>query len=854
MRRWQKALLVVLALLLLLSAAGYYHLQKTLASLPVQNLQYQISSLGLRQLHLRDVRFTLPDQALQVYLNDVQLNWRFNIAKLTTVTVTEADVTLSAWPEIGKTPANNETKASLVNNWQLPDYLPDTIKLNNVSLSLPCNTTPCRYQLSLSASQQQGKLNYQLQLSDRHHTDINRLKLTGHYYTVAALPVLYTHLELDNSAALVLNQQLTPAADGKLAIEGELNLTIAPPSAWLKQQLMLYQVPLAEEAISHFSAPLSLTSNWQFLPPSLTGLTELIMSASGRWQVDAKLPSPFALPGIGLLQGQLNAGIVLEQGELSQYRLDSNLSLSRPELPQQLAELGVSADQLQLAISSQHQGPVELTALPLQIALSSQGHSKLGFSGHATINPTPPVSVAIQHANLTLAQPQLNVANAKLNGLDLQSRFNAYWLADRWQIDLQQLTADITSISAATARFDKLKLTSSDSKLSGNAAFSQLNLQSDMQLQLDQLNHSAVKPLSWQWQGRINGTQNDFTLTGRLENAAGLVLPHQLNYQPDNVVIDWQLEDMFFLADNPISNTLNAWPALLEFNRGRFRANGTVTILPNLDSSASFTLSGISGIYDRSLFKDASGTVELQYKNAQLQLTTAGTTVAEIQHGIIAGPLTLSTRYTAKPSAIAAGELDIQQLQLDVMGGVVHLEPQTLDLTASSQQLLLQLQQLDLSQLLKQHPSTDISGNGRISGTIPLHISHSGASVQHGLIAAESPGGKLQYRPATAESMADANPGMKVVLSALDDFHYSVLSSNVSYDTSGKLLLALQLQGNNPALENGRPINLNINLEEDIPALITSLQLSSQISDKIKQRVQQKLQQSGARRANGAQP
>ena len=102
--------------------------------------------------------------------------------------------------------------------------------------------------------------------------------------------------------------------------------------------------------------------------------------------------------------------------------------------------------------------------------------------------------------------------------------------------------------------------------------------------------------------------------------------------------------------------------------------------------------------------------------------------------------------------------------------------------------------------------------------------------------------------------MAATNPGMKVVLQALDDFHYSVLSSNVNYDTNGKLLLALQLQGSNPALEAGRPINLTVNLEEDIPALITSLQLSSQLSDKIKQRIQQKLQQSGAKGANGAQP
>ena len=226
----------------------------------------------------------------------------------------------------------------------------------------------------------------------------------------------------------------------------------------------------------------------------------------------------------------------------------------------------------------------------------------------------------------------------------------------------------------------------------------------------------------------------------------------------------------------------------------------------------------------------------------------------EINHGIVAGPLLLSASYQAGADALSTGTLDIRQLQLALMGGSVSLQPQQLKLADHEQLLQLELKQLALSQLLQQHPSTDVSGSGSLSGRIPLLLSSKGASVQQGVIAAESPGGQLQYRPATAQSMAATNPGMKLVLEALDDFHYSVLSSNVSYDTSGKLLLALQLQGKNPALEQGRAINLNINLEEDIPALITSLQLSSQISDVIKKRVQQKLQQSGAKSANGAKP
>ena len=53
---------------------------------------------------------------------------------------------------------------------------------------------------------------------------------------------------------------------------------------------------------------------------------------------------------------------------------------------------------------------------------------------------------------------------------------------------------------------------------------------------------------------------------------------------------------------------------------------------------------------------------------------------------------------------------------------------------------------------------------------------------------------------------------------------------------------ACACRGSNPDLEKGRPVNLNVNLEEDIPALLTSLQLSDRVSETIRQRVQERMQ------------
>ncbi|MCR3833769.1 YdbH domain-containing protein, partial [Pseudomonas aeruginosa] len=124
---------------------------------------------------------------------------------------------------------------------------------------------------------------------------------------------------------------------------------------------------------------------------------------------------------------------------------------------------------------------------------------------------------------------------------------------------------------------------------------------------------------------------------------------------------------------------------------------------------------------------------------------------------------------------------------------------------------------------------------------LPLMLNRWKPSVSGGQVKAREPG-YLRFRSAKIEALGRSSPGMKLVADALDDFHYDVLQSSVDYHENGKLLLGLRLQGSNPDLEKGRPVNLNVNLEEDIPALLTSLQLSDRVSETIRQRVQERMQ------------
>lgn len=77
-----------------------------------------------------------------------------------------------------------------------------------------------------------------------------------------------------------------------------------------------------------------------------------------------------------------------------------------------------------------------------------------------------------------------------------------------------------------------------------------------------------------------------------------------------------------------------------------------------------------------------------------------------------------------------------------------------------------------------------------------------------------------------------------MMVKALSNFQYQVLEVNSDYQAGGDLLLKVRLEGKNPDWQGGQPVNLNLNLQENIPALLRSLQLSDEISEKVRKHYQ----------------
>lgn len=421
----------------------------------------------------------------------------------------------------------------------------------------------------------------------------------------------------------------------------------------------------------------------------------------------------------------------------------------------------------------------------------------------------------------------------RLNPEDFALNFNegtriesaAFQLPDLLQGE--KLSADLTNLS----------LTGTSS------AAQQAKLSSPVSIQVKNLHSAQLHSQNWTFKGTLHGQLPALTLTGDLNGDHGLNLETQLHISDDAAQGTAKLQEVFFRASNPLQKTFKDWPELVSFNSGRLRSqldfsfSSTEALQLKLQGSAS----GLNGIINRSELSSMGLDFNAQLTGQRFTLNIPSLTIEQLNPGVPLTALQLDRMtYRASIDHPLKGIADWQTVQVQLLNGRAWLDAQQLDLSRP-QKIFLHLQGIELQELFRVYPTEGLAGHGIIDGQLPLHIEPDALYIQAGQLQAREPG-VLQFQSEKIQALGRSNPAMQIVADALDDFHFNLLSSGLSYDQSGKLILNVRLEGQNPDVEKGRPIHLNINLEEDIPALLASIQLSGQVSEIIQKRVRERLE------------
>lgn len=157
------------------------------------------------------------------------------------------------------------------------------------------------------------------------------------------------------------------------------------------------------------------------------------------------------------------------------------------------------------------------------------------------------------------------------------------------------------------------------------------------------------------------------------------------------------------------------------------------------------------------------------------------------------------------------GTVVIESGRLNLAGGTVSIEPAVIDLAATGQALRLRVSDVALGELAALAAIEGLSATGRLDGTIPLRFGE-GFVIENGVLAADGPG-RLRYDPAEPPAALQAQgETVSLLLSALTDFRYEELRLTVDRDAGGETIVAIHVEGNNPAFYDGYPVELNFNI------------------------------------------
>ncbi|MFA5677191.1 MAG: YdbH domain-containing protein [Pseudomonas sp.] len=636
---------------------------------------------------------------------------------------------------------------------------------------------------------------------------------------------------------------------------------------WLPQVFKVHQLRLqlpCDDAFCQLQGSLQVDSQQQ--PLALTaqlGLLAQDQVVNGRLQIqeqaerylvqaDVQVPEALPLAGLGLLRGNLQMKLE-NQGD--QWLLHQGQLAGRLEQPQLEALASVPSqwqpEVLTLQITPQPGSLAEWRdSLLLAVQLEMEGAIGAQLSGNLAVSSRAQWQAELSEARLHLSAAQLALSSMQIKNMQLDWPLSG--MVDAQQLRLQlgdqaPVTIERLTLAEDMILTDVLGQLRSTQLTLPLATPDQLLLTGPVRIGVQRLQQSALQPQGWNLSGDLRYSAAGLRFEGDLAALSGLNSHLRWDWPTDQ---PWQLQlslaDIFLRAANPLAATFADWPSLLSFSSGRLTGQLQASGLDSLDKlTGHLSLVGGEGIYDRATFSGLSLPLDIAIQGDQLRLGTQALSLNSLDPGLPLGPSSARGSYRAGLDQLAEGTLDLGGASLGVLDGQIQLEPATIDLGETQQRLIARVEGVELARLFEVYPAEGLSGRGTLDGRFPVSLVNGKLLIEEGQLQARQPGGILRYQAQQLQDMAASNPNLEQLAVVLDDFRYRVLASDVSYDEQGVLMLGLRLEGSNPAFQQGRQVNLNIQLEEDIPALLTSLQLSGQVSDIIRKRIEQRyLQQS----------
>jgi hypothetical protein len=425
---------------------------------------------------------------------------------------------------------------------------------------------------------------------------------------------------------------------------------------------------------------------------------------------------------------------------------------------------------------------------------------------------------------------------------DSPETLNLAYKEGKWSGQLHSTVLELGD-SQSQLRLERLNLDVSLDTTESLLLSTQLNTSIKTRLRKQQL---PQLELALRQQGNIDQSPISVNIADTAESlSVDLEGTANLTTGSGNYQLSVQSQDLpyFTRAALPPLRNLGLLESDLEILSGRIELDTTLNTTgfepASWTQESQLALGNVSGTYDEYHFENLAlmghWTGIERWKTVQpvqfsLQRLDMGFAVRDI----------VARASLPKATAIAQPSLRIEEFSAGLFGGQLFLpEPGNWDFAASSNTLTLQAQGWQLAEMVALQQAEDIHAQGTLEGELPFTMTDGRVSIEKGYLKALPPGGSIRYIANDASRTLGKNSSeLALALDLLSDFQYEVLSSAVELDKGGNLLLGLSLAGRNPDQFEGRQVNFNINLEQNLDPLLQSLRLSDKLTEEIENRLQ----------------
>ncbi|NNE39333.1 MAG: hypothetical protein HKN14_00280 [Marinicaulis sp.] len=186
--------------------------------------------------------------------------------------------------------------------------------------------------------------------------------------------------------------------------------------------------------------------------------------------------------------------------------------------------------------------------------------------------------------------------------------------------------------------------------------------------------------------------------------------------------------------------------------------------------------------------------------------------------------------------------LRINEATFPWFGGVLGVYGANASIAGDQAIAPMRAEKIDLAQILEFVDVEGLSGEGILSGTLPLVVENGRARIENGVLKSESPGA-IRYRGEAADKASDAGGDQtKIAFDILRNLEYDSLGVLINGPLDGRLDFELKFEGRGDVNLNNQqvrvPVIYRINLDAALLELFNQANLSRNIQLQVERAIQ----------------